>query len=46
MDEVADDLVEVLHRTMDSDKLKNERRRREQERNFDTDDEALLERFV
>lgn len=46
MDEVADELVEVLHRAMDSEKLKKERRRRDQERNFDTDDEALLERYV
>lgn len=46
MDEVADDLVEVLHRAMDSEKIKKERRRRDQERNFDANDEALLERCV
>ncbi|CAM9208874.1 unnamed protein product [Ectocarpus sp. 6 AP-2014] len=42
-DELAEELVGVFHRTMDSEK--RERRRRELERDFDTDDEALLERI-
>lgn len=41
-DELAEELVGVIHRTMDSER--RERRKKELQRDFDTDDEALLER--
>lgn len=41
-DELADELVGVIHRTMDSER--RERRKKEIQRDFDMDDEALLER--
>lgn len=43
-EELAEELVGVIHRTMDSER--RERRKRELERDFDTNDEALLERCV
>lgn len=42
-DKLAEELVEVIHRTMDSER--QERRKKELQRDFDTDDEALLERY-
>eukprot|EP00903_Cladosiphon_okamuranus_P020403 g18723.t1 len=42
-EELAEELVGVIHRTMDSER--RERRKRELERDFDTNDEALLERI-
>eukprot|EP00752_Nemacystus_decipiens_P006272 g5656.t1 len=42
-DELAEELVGVIHRTMDSER--RARRKREMERDFDTNDEALLERI-
>lgn len=42
-EELAEELVGVIHRTMDSER--RERRKRELERDFDTNDEALLERY-
>lgn len=41
-DELAEELVGVIHRTMDSER--RERRKKEIQRDFDMDDEALLER--
>lgn len=41
-EDLAEELVGVIHRTMDSER--RERRRKEIERDFDTNDEALLER--
>lgn len=43
-EELAEELVGVIHRTMDSER--RERRKRELERDFDTNDEALLERYI
>eukprot|EP00904_Undaria_pinnatifida_P012801 jgi/Undpi1/8651/HiC_scaffold_25.g11116.m1 len=42
-DELAEELVGVIHRTMDSER--RERRKKEIQRDFDMDDEALLERI-
>lgn len=41
-EDLAEELVGVIHRTMDSER--RERKRKELQRDFDTDDEALLER--
>lgn len=43
-EDLAEELVGVIHRTMDTER--RERRKRELERDFDTNDEALLERYV
>lgn len=42
-EELAEELVGVIHRTMDSER--RERHRKEIERDFDSNDEALLERY-
>lgn len=42
-EDLAEELVQVLHRTMDTER--QQRRKRELERDFDPDDEALLERY-
>lgn len=42
-DELAEELFGVIHRTMDSER--RERRKKELQRDFDADDEALLERI-
>lgn len=41
-EDLAEDLVQVIHRTMDSEK--RERKKKELAKDFDTNDEALLER--
>ncbi|CAM9291134.1 unnamed protein product [Scytosiphon promiscuus] len=42
-EDLAEELVQVIHRTMDAER--QQRRKRELDRDFDPDDEALLERI-